>query len=120
VFGLAEAGYSAAERYDFDKSIELFDLWLEARQAETVEVPAKKARKGMTQAPKYKTLNAQLGIENVAQKSGFAEVGSHADQLSDLIASGAIGVEELPDLLAEFGSAEGVLRAFADERIGPR
>jgi hypothetical protein len=114
LIGLGAPHYTEAERLDFDFSIELFDIWFEARQAETVEVPAKKARKGMTQEPKYKTLNAQLGIDDREKESGFAEVGSHADQISDLIASGDLSVEDLPGLLAEHGSAEAVLRAIRE------
>jgi hypothetical protein len=112
LLGLREPEYTDAERLDFDFSIELFDIWFEARQAETVEVPAKKQRKGYTQEPKYKTLNAQLGIESAERAAGFAEVGSDADRLSDLVAAGDISVEELPGLLAEHGSAEAVLRAI--------
>ncbi len=56
--------FSPETCYDFDKGLELFDIWLEARQNETIEKPAKQKKQATVQEPRYKNLRDLLGLDD--------------------------------------------------------
>lgn len=86
---MREAGFSAEVCLDLDLALERFDLWLEARQAETVEEPMPRQANPTIRVPRHRDLYGLLGIERPAERD---EEEPHIEDAAAAILRGDIGL----------------------------
>lgn len=109
--------FSPAVCLDFDKSVELFDLWLEGRQNETVEKNAPEKPKKTVQVPRYKTLSDLLGLHE--HQKDFIE-SPEENELVEQLMSGELDLDQIYGIGSDGGSITDLLNQVRSQEAPPR
>lgn len=104
--------FSPAVCLDFDKSIELFDIWLESRQNETVEKNAPEKPKKTIQVTKYRSLRDLLGLHE--QQADFIE-SDEENELVEQLMSGELDYADIASLSTDGTSVTDLLKRVRTE-----